>query len=43
MKGYKAIVPNMTDKEESTILAFLRQAREQAVDYKKNERDFGDL
>ncbi|TDH27456.1 DUF3826 domain-containing protein [Segetibacter sp. 3557_3] len=34
MNGYKSIVPNMTEKEESTILAFLKQAREQAVDYK---------
>lgn len=34
MAGYKAIVPNLTEKEEATILAFLKQAREQAVDYK---------
>lgn len=34
MKGYKAIVPDLTPKEEATILGFLQQAREQAVDFK---------
>jgi hypothetical protein len=34
MKAYKEIVPNMTEKEESTILGYLKQAREQAIDYK---------
>jgi hypothetical protein len=34
MGGYKAIVPNITEKEEATILGFLKQAREQAIDYK---------
>lgn len=34
MKGYRAIVPNLTKAEEATILAFLKQAREEAVDYK---------
>jgi nitroimidazol reductase NimA-like FMN-containing flavoprotein (pyridoxamine 5'-phosphate oxidase superfamily) len=34
MKGYKAIVPDLTEKEEATILAHLKQAREQAIDYK---------
>jgi hypothetical protein len=34
MGGYRAIVPNMTAEEEKTILAFMKQAREQAVDYK---------
>jgi hypothetical protein len=34
MNGYKAIVPNLTQEEESTILNYLKQAREQAVDYK---------
>jgi Protein of unknown function (DUF3826) len=34
MKGYLAIVPNLTREEEATILGFLKQAREQAVDYK---------
>lgn len=34
MAGYKSIVPNMTAEEEAKILGFLRQAREQAVDYK---------
>ena len=34
MKAYREIVPNMTAEEDATILAFLKQAREQAVDYK---------
>ena len=34
MKGYKAIVPDLTAEEERTILGFLKQAREEAVDYK---------
>jgi len=34
MNGYKAIVPNLTAEEEAKILGFLKQAREQAVDYK---------
>ncbi|KLT64410.1 hypothetical protein AB669_17850 [Pedobacter sp. BMA] len=34
MKGYKAIVPDLTADEEARILGFLKQAREQAVDYK---------
>ncbi len=34
MNGYKAIVPNMTTQEEETILGYMEQAREQAVDYK---------
>ena len=34
MKGYKAIVPDLTADEEAKIFAFLKQAREQAVDYK---------
>jgi hypothetical protein len=34
MNGYRAIVPNLTREEEATILGFLKQAREQAVDYK---------
>jgi len=34
MKGYKAIVTDLTADEETKILAFLKQAREQAVDYK---------
>jgi hypothetical protein len=32
--GYKAIVPNLTEKEQNVILENLKQAREQAVDYK---------
>jgi hypothetical protein len=34
MNGYHAIVPDLTPEEEKTILGFLQQAREQAVDYK---------
>jgi hypothetical protein len=34
MKGYQAAVPNLTKEEEATILGFLKQAREEAVDYK---------
>jgi hypothetical protein len=34
MKGYRAIVPDLTPEEEATILGFLKQAREQAVDFK---------
>jgi hypothetical protein len=34
MKGYHAIVPDLTAEEEKTILGFLKQAREEAVDYK---------
>jgi hypothetical protein len=34
MNGYKSIVPNMTALEEETILKYMKQAREQAVDYK---------
>lgn len=34
MRGYKAIVPDLTDEEEATILGFLKQAREQAIDFK---------
>jgi hypothetical protein len=34
MNGYKSIVPNLTVDEEAKILGFLKQAREQAVDYK---------
>ncbi|MCW0481829.1 DUF3826 domain-containing protein [Gaoshiqia sediminis] len=34
MQGYKAIVPDLTEKEEATILGYLKEAREMAVDYK---------
>ena len=34
LKGFKAIVPNMNEKEEAFIVSQLRQAREEAVDYK---------
>jgi hypothetical protein len=34
MKGYKAIVPGLTAQEETTIAGFLKQAREQAIDFK---------
>ncbi len=34
LKGYKAIVPDLTPEEESKILEYLTQAREQAIDFK---------
>lgn len=34
LRGYRAIVPDLTSKEEEIILANLKQAREQAVDFK---------
>lgn len=34
MAGYKAIVPDLTKEEEEKIRGFLKQAREQAIDYK---------
>lgn len=34
LKGYKAIVPDLTAEEEAKILGNLKQAREQAIDYK---------
>jgi len=37
MNGYKSIVPDMTPVEQAFILTNLKQAREQAVDYKNIE------
>ena len=34
LNGYKSIVPDLTAKEEAEILKYLKQAREQAIDYK---------
>ena len=34
LQGYKAIVPDLTAKEETEVLKNLKQAREQAIDYK---------
>jgi hypothetical protein len=34
LKGYKAIVPDLKPEEENKILEYLKQAREQAIDYK---------
>ncbi|MCG2614840.1 DUF3826 domain-containing protein [Terrimonas sp. NA20] len=34
LKGYEAIVPDLTEKERTEILKNLKQAREQAIDYK---------
>ena len=34
LKGYKAIVPDLKAKEEAQILTYLKQAREQAIDFK---------
>jgi hypothetical protein len=38
MKGYHAIVPDLTPEEEKTIFAFLKTAREQAVDFKNMDQ-----
>lgn len=34
MKGYEAIVPDLTAEEKTAIRGFLEQAREMAIDYK---------
>jgi exonuclease V gamma subunit len=34
MKGYYAIVPDLTSEEAAVILGYLKEAREMAVDYK---------
>ncbi len=34
MKGYEAIIPDLTEKEKTEILKNLKQAREMAIDYK---------
>jgi hypothetical protein len=34
LQGYKAIVPDLKPEEESQILVYLKQAREQAIDFK---------
>jgi len=34
LNGYRSIVPNLTKDDEAVILTNLKQAREQAVDYK---------
>lgn len=34
LKGYRAIVPDLTGEEEEYIVSLLKKAREQAVDYK---------
>ncbi|AYD47658.1 DUF3826 domain-containing protein [Arachidicoccus soli] len=34
LKGYEAIVPDLTDKEKEVIISNLKTAREQAIDYK---------
>jgi hypothetical protein len=34
LQGYKAIVPDLKPEEEAQILVYLKQAREQAVDFK---------
>jgi hypothetical protein len=38
MKAYKEIVQDMTSEEETTILNYLKQAREEAIDYKSMEQ-----
>ena len=39
MKGYQAIVPDLTAEEEKTIFGFLKQARGSRVDYKNMNQD----
>jgi hypothetical protein len=34
LNGYKSIVPDLTKEEEAKIVEYLKQAREQAIDYK---------
>jgi len=34
LQGYKAIVPDLKPEEEAQLLTYLKQAREQAIDYK---------
>lgn len=38
LTGYKSIVPNLSAIEEATILANLKQAREEAVDFKGSKQ-----
>jgi hypothetical protein len=38
LRGYKAIVPDLTAEEETKITGFLKQAREQAIDYKNTKQ-----
>jgi hypothetical protein len=38
LNGYHSIVPDLTPAEEATILGFLKQAREEAVDYKNTNQ-----
>jgi hypothetical protein len=34
MRGYRAIVPDLTAEEEAKILSYMKEAREMAIDYK---------
>ncbi|MDR2148601.1 MAG: DUF3826 domain-containing protein, partial [Tannerella sp.] len=38
MKAYREIVTDMTPEEDATILNYLKQAREEAIDYKNMEQ-----
>lgn len=38
MNGYRSIVPNLTKEDETVILTNLKQAREQAIDYKNMDQ-----
>jgi hypothetical protein len=38
MKAYREIVTNMTPEEDTTILHYLKQAREEAIDYKSMDQ-----
>ena len=41
LKGYQAIVPDLTKEEEEHIVSLLKKAREQAVDYKSMKQISG--
>lgn len=38
MKAYREVLPDMTAEEESTLLAYLKQAREESIDYKSMDQ-----
>jgi len=38
LNGYKSIVPDLKPEEEATILSNLKQAREQAIDFKNSKQ-----
>jgi hypothetical protein len=38
MKAYREVLPDMTPEEETTILNYLKQAREESIDYKSMDQ-----